>query len=178
MIIGTSLRNWDMSNCEPESGKSVGTGVLTCPSPSNNNKTIKIASDGKPKAKVGRCYVRCLRRLGNVNANRHVILETGETCWIGRADDNKVGKSKSFLETVFPASGIVSEIFRFAFYSRTSRPCPWACPNVIVTMSLPTLTLWVTGNVCDFRCGLSLQLSLPDVVLSRKQAEIKEETEK
>jgi len=73
-----------------------------------------LASSSAPpppggKSKVGKCFVRCLRRLGDINSNRHVILESGMTCWIGRSEEN--------------------------------------------------------------------QLSLPDVVLSRKQAEIKEETD-
>ena len=53
--------------------------AVTGPGPSSNGKS-----------KVGKCYVRCLRRLGNLNSNRHAILETGTTCWIGRADDNQV----------------------------------------------------------------------------------------
>ena len=79
---------------KPEAGASTAptSSSATANLPMNSTET----SSAKPlvastnKSKVGKCFVRCLRRLGNVNTNRHVILESGMTCWIGRADDNQV----------------------------------------------------------------------------------------
>ena len=78
------------------SSAATAASVKTNPAPSTSAAAPSAAAPPAPspsalKSKVGKCFVRCLRRLGDAKSNRHVILETGMTCWIGRADDNQVG---------------------------------------------------------------------------------------